>query len=70
MYQTKRQKITNYIKSILNSLKNNESKSASKIPVIANCSIDLGVSEREVEEVLFTFEKAGLLEIKDDNILV
>jgi Ca2+-binding EF-hand superfamily protein len=69
-YETKRQKITKYLKSAFASLKANEKESANKKALVSVCSLDLGISENSILEILQTFENAGIIEIKENDILI
>jgi len=69
MYQTKRSRITNYLKNIFDRLRDN-GKTANKSILIATVSLELGVREREVEDVLNTYAHANMIEIKDGDILL
>lgn len=69
MYQTKREKITNYVNFLIGQLKD-KNKVGSKKLMVANAAIYLGVREEAVEEVLKTFQNANIVEISGDMVSV
>jgi hypothetical protein len=69
-YQTKRQKITRWLKGSIETLKASKKESAIREALVANCALDLGVREEDVYDVLSTFERAMLIEVKGDRILL
>jgi formate-dependent nitrite reductase cytochrome c552 subunit len=67
-YETKRIKITRHLKAILKALKEND-RTGNKEIICSTCAIELGVKEREVEEVLDLFRKAQLIEVTENEII-
>ncbi|MFW6129815.1 MAG: hypothetical protein ACOC56_01450 [Atribacterota bacterium] len=67
MYKTKRQKVTNHLQERFNYL----IKEEKKIPVdklVAITSIQLGIKEDFIMDVVKTFETAGKIEIEKGEI--
>ncbi len=67
-YTTRRTKITNWLKGVLDTLKAKNKETAEKSAMVANCAIETGSRESEVEEILGLFEKANIISIKDNKI--
>jgi len=69
-YQTKKMRITAYLKKVINSLMGAERDEANKKLLVAYASLEMGIGEKEIEEVLETFERAGILKINGDKLIV
>jgi hypothetical protein len=69
-YVTKRQKITKYLKGMFNSLIEADKEIAQKDKLVASASLDLGVKESEVLEVLDTYHNAGIVKINDNEVFI
>jgi hypothetical protein len=69
-YQTRRNKITIFLKKVIKDLELSKKDNADKKVLIANVSLELGIAEKDIEEVLETFEKAGILKINDNKIVL
>jgi hypothetical protein len=69
-YQTRRNKITIFLKKVIKDLELSKKDSADKKMLVANVSLELGIAEKDIEEVLETFEKAGILKINDNKIVL
>ena len=68
-YETKRQRVTKYLRFLFNALKEN-GRTGSFKGIVANASLELGVSEKDIEPVIHTFEHANIIEIDGDDIVV
>jgi len=68
-YKTKRQRITNYLNSLFSKLKE-ANKTADMQLLIATTSLELGIRESDIKEVIQTFQDANLIEIKDGELFV
>lgn len=69
-YTTKRAKITSRVKIVIDALLVAGIESKPKKQLIATISLDLGVKENEVLEVLETFANAGLVKINNEEVFV
>jgi len=70
MYQSKTERINKAIWRIIDSIKQAEDKRANFESLAAQIAVNVGVKIKEVKEQLETFEKAGLIEIKDGEIFM
>jgi len=68
-YQTKKMRITSFLKKAVKDLEK-VGGVAKKNNLVANASLDLGVSEKDIEEVLETFERASILKMNGDDIVI
>ena len=68
-YQTKKMRITGFLKKVIRDLEK-EGGEAKKDLLVATVSLELGVSEKDIEEVLETFQKANILKIVGDDIVL
>ncbi len=69
MYETKIKKITRYLKEVIRLLKESK-KIGDKTTILAMASIELGIREKDVLEVLETFGRAKIIEINGEEVLV
>ena len=70
-YQTKKAKITAYLRKVIKDLETSAKDNTELSYLTAVTALDLGVSESEVLEVLKTFENAKVLKINEkDNIVL
>jgi hypothetical protein len=68
-YQTKRARITNYLKKAIASIQVSGKDGSLRLLVSAT-SLELGVAEKDILEVLETFQNAGVLKINQDIVVV
>jgi hypothetical protein len=69
-YQTKKMKITAFLKKIINGLEQAKKDTAEKSLLVASASLELGIAEKDIEEVLETFERAKILKINDNKVVL
>jgi hypothetical protein len=62
-------RITGFLKKVIRDLEK-EGGEAKKDLLVATVSLELGVSEKDIEEVLETFQKANILKIVGDDIVL
>ena len=69
-YESKRKKLTNYMRKIINERQIANEDTLDRKLLVANVSLDIGVVEKDIEEILETFQNAGILKINNDKIVI
>ena len=69
-YESKRKKLTNYMRKIISERQLANDDTLDRKLLVANISLDLGVVEKDIEEILETFQNAGILKINNDKIVL
>jgi len=69
-YESKRKKLTNYMRKIINERQLANEDTLDRKLLVANISLDIGVVEKDIEEILETFQNAGILKINNDKIVL
>jgi hypothetical protein len=69
-YESKRKKLTNYMRKIISERQTANEDTLDRKLLVANVSLDIGIAEKDIEEILETFQNAGILKINNDKIVL
>jgi hypothetical protein len=69
-YESKRKKLTNYMRKIITDRQQSGDEEMDHKLLVANISLDMGVIEKDIEDILLTFQNAGILKLNNDKIII